>query len=233
MSQISNLFRLQKIDTQVDQINLRFIQISDILSSDHSVNDAEITLDETKSTTELSKKKLKGLEEDLNSLQIKNEISEAALYGGKISNPKELKDIQEEISSFKRRITHIEDQILDAMEQTEICEQNQNIAQENLVKTQSVFATQKAILVAEQSQLISNRENLLSEHKATLNSISPENIDIYNRLRKIKRGIAVSSSEDGACNACGSSLRPEEIQIAHSSEQISYCSSCGRIIYAG
>jgi predicted nucleic acid-binding Zn-ribbon protein len=233
MSQISNLHRLQKNDTQIDQTNLRIRQISEIISSDQSVQIAGNTLDDANKNAEVARKKLKGLEDDLKSLQIKIEIDEASLYGGKIINPKELKSLQEEIISIKKRMGTLEDKILDVMEQTETIENSQKIAQDNLVRAQANFATRQAALLGEQSQLLKHLELMLSEQKAIYDSIPVENLAVYKQLRKLKRGIAVSSCEDGACNACGSSLRPEEIQTAHSPEQITYCSSCGRILYAG
>ena len=233
MSQISNLYRLQKTDSQMDQINIRLRQILEIISSDRSIINAEDALQEIIREEEKVQHSIKSLEEDLKILQIKAEVDESSLYSGKIINPKELKSLQEEIISLKKRGATLEDQILEVMDQLEGAEKSHSAAEINLKIVKGNFASHQASLLGEQSQLNKNLELLISEQKGIYGSISPEFQGIYTRLRKQKRGIAVSSLEDEACSACGSSPRPEEIQAAHSSEQITYCSSCGRILYAG
>ena len=161
------------------------------------------------------------------------EMSEASLYGGKIKIPKELKDLQEEIASIKRHISAIEDQELEAMElveQAEIFYKDKNIA---LEKTRADFANAKAGLLGELTQINKNKEHLTSEREVIITAISQENLEIYNRLRIQKRGLAVTTTIDDACSGCGFSLRPAEMQVARNPLNLAYCASCGRIIYAG
>lgn len=233
MNLVFNLHRLQKIDLQIDAIVTRSKQITQILESDQSIQEAKNAQHTARMLVEQSHRKLRSLEEELKSLQIKKETDESSLYGGKIQNPKELKSLQDEIESLRKRISHLEDQILDAMEKSEQAEDSYQKAEKLVLQTEAAFAESVASLLGEQKQLQKQKENLEAE-RATLVSTIPNNImENYTMLRKQKRGIAIASNEDGACSVCGAELRPEEIQASRSPNQIVCCSSCGRILYSG
>mgnify|MGYP001766973080 CR=1 FL=1 len=115
----------------------------------------------------------------------------------------------------------------------ETAEASKIAAEENLVKAQGSLASKQAGLLGEKLQLERQKEILNTERIACNTQITPESQMIYQKLREQKRGLAVSVIDDGACKACGSSLRPEELQSARSPHNIVFCSSCGRIVYAG
>jgi predicted nucleic acid-binding Zn-ribbon protein len=176
---------------------------------------------------------LKTAEDAVSAVRIKINQSEASLYGGKIHNPKELQGIQTEISSLKKRLAVLEDEQLEAMLAVEEAEAGQTKSQEDLVKTKADVAGQQASLLGEQGQITRTAEKLQTMRAMAAASILPENLQIYERLRKAKRGLAVSKIDDNACTVCGSPVRPAEFQAAHASQQMGYCGTCGRILYSG
>ena len=233
MNQSIHLFRLQKTDTQIDQINNRLSEIKHIIDTDQTILLAEKEISRTKIDVDLSQEILNKLDGEVNSLRIKLEICDSSLYGGKIKSPKELKDLQDEIASINRHISNLEEKQLEAMfvlEQYETLHKN-NL--EELQKVKGVFFDLKAALDGESSQANKTKDHLLYEREIVIKSISEENLDQYNQKRLQKRGIAVTTTHDGACVCCGSSLRPAELQSAKTSLQLSCCSSCGRILYVG
>jgi uncharacterized protein len=233
MNQSIHLFRLQKVDSQIDQINNRIKEINQIISTDKTVSAAENVLNNSAIELDKAKKALQKIEDEVQSLRIKVEMSEASLYSGNIKSPKELKDLQGEIAAIKRHISTLEDRQLEAMV---TFEQVENIHKGNITsleKTRADFTNIKAGLMGELSQRKNNKDHLTSEHEAIITSISQDNLDIYNRLRTQKRGLAVTTTVDGACTGCGSELRPAELQEARNPQHLAYCSSCGRILYAG
>jgi len=233
MNQASQLYQVQKIDTALDQTNARLAEIARIIESDKSVQLAQESTTAASHHLHLARRSLASIEDTVKSVQIKIQISEANLYGGTIRNPKELQDLQTEIAALKRRLASLEDEQLEAMLAVEDAEAVLSAANSKLNDTKASFASQQATLIGEQSQLLKNVERLQAERNATIQSILPENLDLYERLRKQKRGIAVVLVDEGACSGCGSSIRPAEKQLARSPSQMLPCSSCGRILYAG
>lgn len=233
MNQSPQLFQLQQIDSKIEYIKNRLNKIAHILESDEKVNQAENYAKNSKLSLRLAQKSLCEIEEIVKEVRTKIEISESKLYSGKISNPKELQDLQKEVISNKRRLSSLEDKQLDAMLILEQTEQENQKSQERLANVSITFENQKTILNNEINQLDDTLERLQKERFATIGSISQENQTIYNTLREKKRGLAVSKIEDGACAACGVILRPAELQRAQSPDKIMRCSSCGRLLYSG
>jgi uncharacterized protein len=233
MNQSSQLYQVQKIDTALDQTNARLGEINRIIESDQSVQTAQDLLSSTMESTQSTRQSLTLIEDAVKAVEIKIQLSEASLYGGKISNPKELQDLQNEITALKRRLASLEDDQLEAMLAFEDAETQLSEANKNLNEVKATFASQQASLLGEQSQLLKIAERLQAERDATVQSILPENMEFYERLRRQKRGLAVVMVEDGTCSGCGSSIRPAERQLARSPSQMLPCSSCGRILYAG
>jgi uncharacterized protein len=233
MNQALHLFRLQKIDTQLDQVEARLSEIKKSLEADESIKQAEKLTAEAAKKLFQSKLALRECEEKVQAQRIKIETDESSLYGGKIRNPKELQDLQNEIQSLKKYLALLEDSQLEAMMALEETEKENQSALDFQAKTLAAFTNQKASLLGDQTQLIKNKERLIVEREVTQTPISQDNLDVYNRLRAQKRGVAVSSLSDGACTACGSILRPAEVQEARLQSHSAFCSNCGRIIYAG
>jgi uncharacterized protein len=98
---------------------------------------------------------------------------------------------------------------------------------------QAHSASQSAALLGEQDTLHREVTRLDSERQAVAVAIPPSDIELYNHLRKNKRGVAVAVVSEESCLACGAGLTPAECQSARSPSQLVYCSSCGRILYAG
>ena len=233
MSQAFHLAQLQKIDTEMDQIQSRLSEIEHILSTNELLDQAKEADLQAKQNVKSGQKNIKEVEASIQKHRIKMETSEAALYGGKIRNPKELQDLQNEILSLKRLISNLEDEQLDLMLTLEQLEEEQKTTAKNLLQAEADTANRLAGLMGEKNQLLKTNERLITEKEATLPQISADDLATYNRLRKQKQGMAVSMAEDGSCKGCGSTLRPAEIQASRSQTQLVYCSTCGRILYTG
>ena len=233
MNQANLLFRLQTIDSEIDLIRKRLGEIENTIKADKTIVRAKLNLRNKNQRVEDALKPLRKVEDTVKSLRIKIETTENVLYGGKGRNPKELQDLQSENESLKRRMSTLEEELLEEMINLEQAEHNQKTAAKELSLAEAGFASQKASLLGEQAQLGEKEHKLNQERAAFVASVSPENLVIYENLREKKRGLAVVSIGGKSCSACGSSLRPELIQQAHSTSQMAACSTCGRILYAG
>jgi len=233
MSQALHLFRIQKLDTQKDQITSRLAVIEKTLA-ENSLLAVAIT-DKTTADQALEKARinLTRAEETVQAQNIKIEENESALYGGKVRNPKELQDLQLEVASLKKYLAILEDHQLDAMLALEEMEQRQRQAANHLAQVEAQTAGQHAGLIGERSQLMRELDRIEAERRAVASAISPGNFQIYENLRLQKGGVAVVTVEDESCAICGAILSPAERQAARSPNLISRCPNCNRILYAG
>jgi hypothetical protein len=233
MSQISILYRLQQIDSQLDNVRQTLQIIEKDLSDNSFVEEAQLDLlnAEQKYQTEL--KRQRESENKSYDVRVKIELSEASLYGGKIQNPKELQDLQNEISSLKRLIITLEDNELESMMAVEEAESNLARAKQAMKELEGKQVERSAVINGEKTKLVGQIERLEAERNATIPPLSAADLSLYEQLRKSRSGVAVVKISSKACGACGATLSAAVIQTTQSPGQIVRCPTCGRILYPG
>lgn len=172
-------------------------------------------------------------EENVKQQRLKIEQSESTLYSGKVHNPKELQDIQNEVASLKRYLDVLEERQLEIMLEDEEAAIQLKISQENLAKVQLEFKEKSNELITEREKLYTDMLRFQGEHQAAANNIPSEDIDLYMKLRKTRRGIAVSKVVEKTCSSCGSTINASLLDAARSPSEINTCDVCGRILYTG
>jgi predicted nucleic acid-binding Zn-ribbon protein len=138
---------------------------------------------------------------------------------------------QHEIEYCENEIRRSEDGILDLMSASEPLERN--------VKTaEAALKQEKAHVEAEKQQARERTagdqrelDELQAERRTITDQITPKVMAAYERVRKLRRGIAVAEALDGRCSQCHMSVRPQFFQDLKRGEQVMYCESCSRILY--
>ena len=233
MSQTFKLYRLQQIDSQLDRIRARVRQIEAALNEDQAVKEAQTNLDQATQQLDVQRKSLRQAEEQVREQRVKIEQTEATLYSGKVRNPKELQDLQNETAALKRYRSTLEDRQLEVMIAVEEAEAEQLESKQALEQVQEQFQKQSGELTQEQTTLNAELARLETEREAAARSIETADLTLYNQLRQQRRGIAVAKVSDNACSACGSTLNSSLLHQARSPSQIVRCDTCGRILYGG
>lgn len=233
MNQAFHLYRLQHIDTQIDQIDARISELDRLLAGNEALLVIRQQAEESHRNLEKARKALKETEYNVHEQNLKIEQAENTLYSGRVRNPKELQDLQKDIVSLKKHLAALEERQLEAMIALESSEASDQEARNAYSQAQASFAEQSAGWVGQREQLMRNRERLLAERAPALSPIPPDVLVLYDRLRQRKNGVAVTSVKDGSCVVCGATIRPSEVQAARASLDLMYCSTCGRILYTG
>ena len=233
MSRPFKLYRLQQIDSQLDWIHTRQLEIDAALQDDAALRQAREAAQENENAHEAVRKALRRIEDEAHQQRLKIEQTEASLYGGKIRNPKELKDLENEVAALKRYLSVLEDRQLEAMLMEEDAAASSRAAGEDLEKARAVFELRCGDLIREREKILKDQERLDEERRAAISSILPEDMAQYVQLRKTRRGVAVAMVVERACSACGSTLNANLLNAVHSPNQITLCDACGRVLYKG
>ena len=232
MSAALGLYRLQQVDSQIDQIQARLKAVQQTLENDVELRAANEHLAATEAQYKDADRALKLSESEVEKQRIKIEQTEVSLYGGRVQNPKELQDLQKDIISLKRHLETLEERELEAMIAAENAEKDLQIAKKELEVVQSNLKEQNRDLTLEGETLRRGLERLNSERQAVVTDIANQGLSTYEQLRKQKRGIAIATIADNSCEACGTTLTPSQQQSARSTSQLFHCPTCGRILYA-
>ncbi len=232
MSVTLNLYRLQQVDTHITQIRDRLTVIRQTLENDSELQQALAFLEKTESEYRTADRELDRIGDEVERQKDKIRRSEASLYSGNIKNPKELQDLQNEVAALKRHLATLEDRMLEAMIACEEAEKKRQQASKALERIGDRLADQHRDLTREQASLQKDLEQLQAKREAILKDLDAETLELYEDLRRQRRGLAVALVGDGACTACGTTLTPAQQQNARITSQITHCPTCGRILYS-
>ncbi|MFC1997267.1 zinc ribbon domain-containing protein [Chloroflexota bacterium] len=232
MSRPINLYRLQQIDSNIDQANTRLKEIETLLSDDLNLQKAKALAARAENILVETQKEQYIAENKVKNQRIKIEQVEATLYGGTVRNPKELQDLQNEVAALKRFLDMLEERQLEAMIEVDDANEKFQEAQKILQKFSFQAEKQHTQLSKEREQILEERAGYNKGRERASSNIIPDDLATYDRLRIQRAGIAVAKVERRACSACGSTLTAALHQAARSPSQVVFCDSCGRILYA-
>jgi predicted nucleic acid-binding Zn-ribbon protein len=233
MSETFKLFRLQQIDSQIDQMNNRLTEIESILKQDGALQQAKMNVQEAEINPLEFKKILRRAETTLKTQGLKIEQTDAALYSGKVRNPKELEDLNQETAALKRFRSVLEDRLLEAMMEEEEAAGIFENSIEKLAYEQKIADQTSSELTIDKNEILHDKKRLESERKAAASSISAGDLKLYGELRQSRAGIAVAKVTERACSACGTILNSALLHATRSPNQLSRCDTCNRILYGG
>lgn len=232
MSAALGLFRLQQVDSQMDQIRARLKTIDETIQNDFELRVAQERFAAAEGKLASAENGMRSSDAEVEKQRIKIQQAEASLYGGAVRIPKELQDLQKDIASLKRHLETLEGRELETMAAVESAEAELKAAAVELETVKAGRSSQNADLTNESNGLKKDLENLESERKAVAGNISEDFFTLYNQLRQQRRGIAVATLSDSSCAACGTTLTPSQQQSARSTSQLFNCPTCGRILFA-
>ena len=232
MSESLTLYRLQQLDSRLTQVEIRQNSIRDSLENNIQINDARVKLDQSIAENKTIESSLRMIGQDENEKKVKIELIESSLYNGRIQSPKELQELQQELTLFKKQLSALEDQELDEMIALEKTQSELNIHQNEYEQIRNQVDQQNSGLVRELDDLQKEADRLRIERNATVLSIDEKSLLLYDQIRENRHGIAVTTIGDNCCDSCGAVLTPSQQQSAHHSHQLYRCQSCGRIIYS-
>jgi uncharacterized protein len=151
---------------------------------------------------------------------------------GLISNPKDLERMQHELDSLDRRITTLEDEELEVMEQLEEAQRTLDELQQQVADADDrletlVMARDKrtAEIDAELTEMTARRAPAVEELPADL-------LALYDRLRESKGGVGAAALRARQCGGCRLTLDNAELSQIRStpSDQVVRCEECQRIL---
>ena len=223
------LMRLQDLDQTLVENDRRLREIEVQLRNNAELVAAEKRVAQLAQAAGSARKRQQELEFELGQVQIKRELTETNLYSGRVTNSRELQDLQAELQSLRRRIAELEDELLEAMMAREEADEAARGAQEELEQIRGRLAEVQATLVTEQAGLQSRTAALQEEQQHLRGAVPPEALDSYDYLKARTGHLPVARLKSGVCSVCGTEvLRPTQQKVQRG--QIAYCDTCLRLL---
>lgn len=233
MSRVSSLFRLQELDLKISRSHERIAEIDVLLADDEEVTAARADCESKEEQLAEARLANSKADHEVESQRAKIENTQKALYGGSVTNPKELEDLQLESESLKRYLDALEDRLLEKMVALEEADLKHAQASQKLTELIARKSGENELMTADRLDLLSTIERTTTEREAALSNISAEDLETYEKFRRRFDGVALALLTSGNCGVCGVDLARSKEQEIRGGNTLVYCDQCGRILYAG
>jgi predicted nucleic acid-binding Zn-ribbon protein len=233
LTSLADLLDLQEIDLQID----RLLDQRQSLPELQAYKAAHEELQGRGKEREKLGAELKQLELDLDKaegelgiLEAKLQEHETRLFAGGMSG-RETEHMRLEVQSLKAQQEAMEEKVLAMLEGIDparagVADVESEI--ERIVATRSDLESS----IKQQWKTIDAELARKEERKQeALRPIDPELLDLYEKLREIKEGVAVAAYDHGVCGGCHMTLSPAEQDEAFGAD-LPRCVHCRRILVA-
>jgi uncharacterized protein len=227
------LLDIQEHDTAIDRLMVRKRALEagdDATVALAEANEAERTVGELRlRLDELSRDQLR-FEHEIDSMSQKTAAEERRLYDGSVANARELESIRHEVDNLKKRKGDREDELLGLMQVREDVEGNEREA----VARSDALRSRVADVEGEAADELRRVDAELAERaqaRATLAAtVDPDLLELYDDLRRQKKGVGAVALVDGVCQGCHEQLSAVERDRLKRTEGPKRCEHCRRIL---
>ena len=171
-------------------------------------------------------------EDEIEMVRRKAESEEARAISGRVTSPKELTAIQEEVGALRRRQGALEDELLERMER-----------RETLDAELAELSTRREGVTSDQAEVTKTRDAALDEidHELEVQraarallepKVGAELRKLYEQIRTRQGGVGAGALRGDTCQGCRTSLSRVELNAMRAlpPERIKRCEHCRRIL---
>jgi predicted nucleic acid-binding Zn-ribbon protein len=230
---MDRLLELQDLDSAIDRLEARRTQLeagAELSAARRRTEEAEANLGELRLALDEVQRTQSRLEHEVDTMNQKSAAEERRMYDGSIANAKELEAIQHEIASLKDRRSRTEDDLLELMERREDLETRATAIDTDVQEQRARLEEIGGESVRELDRVGAE----LSERRAARRALTPELdeelLELYEDLRRQKKGVGAAALVDGVCQACHEQLSALELARLKKTDGIPRCEHCRRIL---
>ncbi|MGQ9475286.1 MAG: zinc ribbon domain-containing protein [Actinomycetota bacterium] len=233
MSELESLYQVQQLDTRIFELrekleNNPLQEELDRLREEEAECAGELS--QVEEALERSSRRQAALEAEIQSLDQKLAREESKLYGGQVTNPKELRGLQAEVRSLKRKKDTLETELLEEMEGQEGVKSRAEELRSRDRELLAVIKEKAGLLERERGELASELAELEREREKLASGVSEEVMRLYEKILAARQNLAVVKVVDGVCQGCRVELPGKEYDRFLKAEGVFRCSNCGRIL---
>ncbi len=230
---IDRLLDLQELDSRVDRLTSRKAALEggeEAAAARFGLSEAERNLGELRLAADEAAREQRRLESDADGFQQKITGEERRLFDGTVANPKELESIQHEITNLRNRKSRVEDEQLEVMERREELESQAEAAEKAAEEARTALTELQGSSEHELDEVGKELAALEADRASLTPVFDPELLELYEDLRRQKKGIGAAALVDGVCQGCHQQLSAVDLDRLRRADGIRRCVHCRRIL---
>ena len=232
---LQRLLEVQEEDTLLDQLRHRrrtHPLRTELDELERRAAELESAWSDTATQVDALAERQRRIEADVEATGQRAQTIESRMYSNEVSAGRDLQALSEESQSLKRRINHLEDEVLAVMEEREPLDRQ-------LAELESAVAAAGQRRAALEAELAEAQKDLLaqeSDHEATRRTraatVPADLLERSETLRARRGGVAVAPLAHGTCGGCHLSLPATELDRMKRApaDAIVTCEQCGRML---
>ena len=233
LTSLADLLDLQDIDLQIDRLleqRQSLPELAAYKASHEELQRVQTQRDEEAAELRQLELELDKAEGELEILEAKLTEHETRLFAGGMSG-RETEHMRLEVQSLKGQREAMEEKVLGMLERIDPIRAGLASTDAEIARIEGAKA-ELEVSIKDQWKTIDAELARKEERKAdALTPIDPELLDLYEKLRHIKEGVAVAAYDHGVCGGCHMTLSPAEQDEAFAAD-LPRCVHCRRILVA-
>lgn len=235
MSVLEQLLSIQEHDTALEQMRHRRDHLPERAEL-ASIDERDLDLGRRRAEVEARRDELtkeqRRHEDEVASIEAKITEVDGQLYGGKVTSPRELQALQDEIGALRRRADDIETTLLEVLTALEPVEETI----ESVDAEAAALATDREVVTVRLSAAEASVEAEIVAEEAARQSaaegVPADQLDEYESIRARQGGIAVARLVGSSCGACHLMLSAVDLDRIRKlpADQPGICEECGRML---
>jgi predicted nucleic acid-binding Zn-ribbon protein len=227
---LDTLWALQQVDAHLAAVRAAAAALDDGTALRAEADAARREAAEAAARLHAGQAALRDHELRLSGTEAKQRKIEGDLYGGRVSNPKELASLQEELGMLARTRDGLEDRILSLLDEVETLRERAAAADAARDALDQRLAAHLAVYAAERSRLAAETAALVAERTASAARVEPRLLKRYEGIAAQEGGVGIVAIHEGRCGGCHNAL-PTGFVTRVREGQVVICERCRRILY--
>jgi hypothetical protein len=224
------LLTLQEVDERLTKKQQELDQLNAELEGQAEIPVLTERVEHERETSIERRAHLARLEVDADAQRERVEELEERIYGGTVTNLRELTAVEEEQTNARRELMQAEESLGPARLAAEDSERAKEELTTTLAERETTWAV-SAPKLRRQSRAAAKEVAVLEQERAEVSKNVPaDELTLYDQLLFRRHGVAIARVERGVCLACHITLPLKEASRLRRSDAIVTCGNCGRIL---
>lgn len=229
--QLNALYDLQRLDVQIAKANAGLEALNGALALRKQYSTAKKQSEAASKAHLDAEIELKDNELQLKSIDDKRAAVEKKLYGGMVSNPKELSSLEREIEHLKGQQGELDVRVLELYESVEVLREKAKTAKTLMEGLEQQARAAIGKETVERKRLEAELAELEPLRDFAVTKITNRQLlSRYEAIRKKNGNTGMAKIHDHQCEGCHVAVTNFAIRNIFEEKGIEYCENCGRIL---
>lgn len=231
MTTIRQLYELQELDLEIAQCHSLISSIDSQLGDRVDLETMHKELENHRGRLHQLRLQQRAQDLDAESVRAKVHDVEGKLYGGSITNLRELEGFVREAAFLRGQLRELDEKLLETMMALEETQERLQSLEEDQRRAEQQWQIRQAELTEERKRQEETLTALEAQRKGLVSHVGQQELKLYENLRASKGGLAIARVERGLCRGCRMALPTHQLQRARAGREPVLCNSCGRVLF--